>query len=339
MGKWLYVSLSVLLVFVVASSGCVNSGDLTQFVKQLPEIQEFLKDHPNAEISITLFSSDYIKNNTEKVPENCLPFIDKEKDYYNVHIKENDNEIAVFVSYDDKKVVCVQRNGTYNTTTNTTETPTGNGSYNFNWSNCTINDFINYEVTPYLVSSDAIDQMTGGKYHPKNSKFMSSSSDLSSPSNKVTGLVVEFGSEEEAKSYIGFFMSAVTTQPTAGTEIFMTLTGDEKIYKMVNRPVFVGGSSAGSHDAGAETSTTYLWQKDRFVFMIGGNDNDAMFGLVKWTVKKYTGSEPAYMDVKETLYDCWNGKCDKMENSKNCCTDCGCENGQQCLSSGSCSNT
>ena len=49
------VKVLVPLIFsamVVLSSGCIT--DPTTFAKTIPLVQEFLNDHPNAEISIVL---------------------------------------------------------------------------------------------------------------------------------------------------------------------------------------------------------------------------------------------------------------------------------------------
>ena len=112
MSKRLIIPL-LLISIVLVISGCIGTGDLKQFVKQLPEVQKFLSEHPNAEITAVLWSKDYIENNMEKIQEECLPAIEKNKNYYKVDIKENENEMTIWMSDDEKKVVCVYKKASW----------------------------------------------------------------------------------------------------------------------------------------------------------------------------------------------------------------------------------
>ena len=99
------------LIIIVWISGCIQT-DLTDFIRDIPEVSNFLEEHPEAEISMVLLSNEYVENNMDEVPEKCLPTIEEGKNYYNAEIIENTEEISVWISENEKKVVCVYRKGT-----------------------------------------------------------------------------------------------------------------------------------------------------------------------------------------------------------------------------------
>jgi outer membrane murein-binding lipoprotein Lpp len=119
--------LSALIIIVLVSSGCTNNVNLDQFVKQLPEVQAFLKENPNAEIAAVLWNKDYIKANIDKIEQSCLPAIENDKSYYRVSIKESDNEIITWIDEKENKAVCIYRKGgtVQNNTTQENETMIG----------------------------------------------------------------------------------------------------------------------------------------------------------------------------------------------------------------------
>jgi len=123
------ILIVLLLACVITVSGCVGGGttDVTSVVKTIPQVQEFLREYPNAEITAVLWSSSYIQSNMDKIKEDCIPAIE-DKAYYKVDIQENELKMTAWVSSDDYTVVCIYKEGgEILTTTTTQETTTVNG--------------------------------------------------------------------------------------------------------------------------------------------------------------------------------------------------------------------
>lgn len=105
-------------VFIIASvfiSGCTemsNSNlDITGLATQIPQVKAFLDEHPNADITVVLWSSGYIKNNSDKIHAKCVPAIDKENSYYKVDVNEEGEIINAWLTSNAKEVVCIVREG------------------------------------------------------------------------------------------------------------------------------------------------------------------------------------------------------------------------------------
>ena len=104
------ILLGLGILTIVLASGCTG-GNIQQLVKQSPDVQEFLKEHPNAEITAVLWTKDYIEANKDKIDETCLSAIERNKDYYKVNIKENESEITVWIRDEGQKIVCIYKKG------------------------------------------------------------------------------------------------------------------------------------------------------------------------------------------------------------------------------------
>lgn len=114
----------ILLVIIIA--GCLSSGNVTQLVKNLPDVEKFLDEHPNAQIDAVLWNRDYVESNVDKIDEDCRPALEKNKDYYRVDIKEGDLRITAWVRDEGQKVVCIHKEAKEptNQTTTTIQTTT-----------------------------------------------------------------------------------------------------------------------------------------------------------------------------------------------------------------------
>lgn len=152
------ILIVLLLIGVLFIGGCVDQGigDIISFVRSNPEVQEFLDEHPNAEITVTLWSSDYISENLDKINEKCLPAIDVNKDYYKVDISEGDLEITIWVRAKKREVVCIVKKGFETTTTTSSTTSTieeSNTSEYFNyycalWNETNCEEDYSYDKVP-----------------------------------------------------------------------------------------------------------------------------------------------------------------------------------------------
>jgi len=106
----------LILISIILISGCtkMNPG---QLAKANEEIKEFLKEYPNAELTMLYLESDNIANDPD-FTERC-PRV-KIKDYYKVILKDPDSGLEAITWVDGKKVVCVYKKGLGITTTTTT---------------------------------------------------------------------------------------------------------------------------------------------------------------------------------------------------------------------------
>lgn len=190
---------------------------------------------------------------------------------------------------------------------------------NFDWSEASIDTFINNEITPNVLGmSDIISRSQLQQVGPfnqsdlKNLKLSSSSSDITT-TPMIAEIVYEFYNQEQSALFFNNVMSAFNSLGSSPLKIYSMKIGDEEVIK------YTGGlsNSAGTWDGGA-----YFWKKNRFVFYIVGTDRAKKTELVEWIVKQYSGRGVSDIWIN-TIYDCGNGNCESLENAKNCCKDCG----------------
>jgi len=96
------------LLGVIALAGCTASVDVSSVAKQLPAVQEFLNQHPDAEIKALLLSSETVQQNIDEITKACggsLPV----KSYWKVELTENNNLIIVYLEPKEITPVCISR--------------------------------------------------------------------------------------------------------------------------------------------------------------------------------------------------------------------------------------
>ncbi|UCD03768.1 MAG: hypothetical protein JSW73_04480 [Candidatus Woesearchaeota archaeon] len=113
----LKIIVPVLIVATIFVSGCSGLGgaatlDVSSIVKQIPEIKAFLDEHPDAEISIVFWKSDYLENNTDKISEKCMPAIEAGESYYRAEIIDEGGTIIAWLTSDAREAICVIRKAT-----------------------------------------------------------------------------------------------------------------------------------------------------------------------------------------------------------------------------------
>lgn len=111
-----FVWLIGILIGIVLVSGCVGQQDLTPLVKGIPQFQEFLKDHPNADVRIVKLSEDYVSKNIASIKAECGEQIEV-KAYYKATITENNDMAVAYLDVDTQDLICFYRGGTKVTTT------------------------------------------------------------------------------------------------------------------------------------------------------------------------------------------------------------------------------
>ena len=99
---------------LIASSGCIS--DPTSFAKSIPVVQEFLAEHPNAEISIVHYSKLEAESIIDWIKEDCGKLSVEPKEYYFVNITDPSERLFVraWIDWNDKVVECVFKEGNPN---------------------------------------------------------------------------------------------------------------------------------------------------------------------------------------------------------------------------------
>jgi 3-deoxy-D-manno-octulosonic-acid transferase len=66
---------SVILIIVIGLaiifSGCTGKQDVTSVVKALPEVQQFMNEHPNAKITVTYWSKEEVTQSAQEISQQC----------------------------------------------------------------------------------------------------------------------------------------------------------------------------------------------------------------------------------------------------------------------------
>ncbi|MEK6958900.1 MAG: hypothetical protein AABW59_02535 [archaeon] len=109
-------SISVLLGFALFLFGCTGSGDLSAIAKLDPTVQQFLVDHPNAEIKVTLMNSDQMDAIASTIQTQCDVNLAK-TDHYYVRVTDPDTslELYVWINASTQQTVCAYKKGSSGT--------------------------------------------------------------------------------------------------------------------------------------------------------------------------------------------------------------------------------
>src|SRR3989338_8208854 len=103
---WMMGAVLGILIF----SGCINPSDaVTGFVKQLPEVKEFLEQNPNANVQSVIWDANDVQANQSFIFEKCGKQLPGQK-YYYIAIEDPQNKIFVWIT-EQQEVQCIVREG------------------------------------------------------------------------------------------------------------------------------------------------------------------------------------------------------------------------------------
>jgi len=94
------------LLGLIFLSACTTN--IEDALKQIPAIDAFLKEHPDAEMRITLWDRSYVESNIESIRDKCGPQM-VVREYYYVLIEEDSQKIEAFLEPETGKAVCLLR--------------------------------------------------------------------------------------------------------------------------------------------------------------------------------------------------------------------------------------
>lgn len=96
---------------LIAVAGCVGGNvDVTPVVKAMPDVQQFLKEHPNAEINAALWKEDTVSSNLGEIRTVCGNQM-QIKDYWKVDVKEGDISIKIWLDGKTMEPLCAIKEG------------------------------------------------------------------------------------------------------------------------------------------------------------------------------------------------------------------------------------
>jgi len=101
---------AVVLVLVIAISGCSSATDVTQIAKSLPEVDRFLADHPGAEIKAVLWPEAAVQESIDAIRTDCggpVPV----KSYFRVAVSEGATQLVLWLDPATNQPACVIKVG------------------------------------------------------------------------------------------------------------------------------------------------------------------------------------------------------------------------------------
>lgn len=106
--------LPVLFVpLIILVSGCISGLDAETMARASPIVQDFLDEHPNAEILVTHYTEDQSSQMLEEIREECANPVLEAKEYYRIRFNDPDTGLLaiVWIDWDDKSVECAYKEG------------------------------------------------------------------------------------------------------------------------------------------------------------------------------------------------------------------------------------
>lgn len=95
----------VAIGLVIIVSGCTGGKDVTSVVKALPEVQQFMSEHPNAKITITYWSEEEVSKSINEINQQCGKPITPVA-MYKAMVSEGDLKIVSWINAENKIVMC-----------------------------------------------------------------------------------------------------------------------------------------------------------------------------------------------------------------------------------------
>ena len=105
-------SFSALLTLLVVSAilASCSPGNIQKFVEELGPVQDFLEQHPNADIRILFWDSETTGINEETITEKCGQMIPL-KSYWYVFVEEKGTSLSLWIDSETRQPSCVFRKG------------------------------------------------------------------------------------------------------------------------------------------------------------------------------------------------------------------------------------
>lgn len=117
--------LLIMMGLAVIISGCVGGPDTSLVVKAIPEVQEYMAQHPDAEITVTYWSEEEVAGIVQEISQQCDKTVVPVA-LYKAVINDGDLKVTSWINAEKQVVVCSITENTSQTqpsTSNPTPTP------------------------------------------------------------------------------------------------------------------------------------------------------------------------------------------------------------------------
>ncbi len=112
-----------LIMLAVLFSGCTGGQDVTSVVKALPEVQQFMSEHPNAKITVTYWSKEEVAQSTQEISQLCDKPITPVA-MYKATVSEGDLKFVSWINAENQIVVCSITEGKSSQSNTPSQSPT-----------------------------------------------------------------------------------------------------------------------------------------------------------------------------------------------------------------------
>jgi hypothetical protein len=141
----------VVIVFIglaILFSGCTNDPDVTPIVKSIPEVQQLIKEHPNANIIITYWSKEEVAESIQAINKQC----DKPMTplaMYKAIVSDGDLKVISWINAENRILICyiTEGKGFLPTPVQSTQTPN---------SSLTVTPIVTSAITPIATSTPTV---------------------------------------------------------------------------------------------------------------------------------------------------------------------------------------
>jgi len=118
------ILLASIITLSIIISGCADSGqDITPIFNYLPEVQQFLQEHPNAKITVTYWTEEEVTEISDEINIQCDKNINP-RALYKATISEGELKIISWIDAETQIVICTSSQGTSGSTSTPTATIT-----------------------------------------------------------------------------------------------------------------------------------------------------------------------------------------------------------------------
>ncbi len=99
------IILIIVIGLAIVFSGCTGSKDVTSAFKAMPEVQQFLSEHPTAKITMTYWSKEEVEKSANEISQQCDKTITPEA-MYKATVSEGDLNLVSWINADTQIVMC-----------------------------------------------------------------------------------------------------------------------------------------------------------------------------------------------------------------------------------------
>jgi hypothetical protein len=125
------IILIIVIGLAIVFSGCTGKQDVTSVVKSLPEVQQFMNEHPNAKITVTYWSKEEVTGSLQEINLQCDKSITPVA-MYKAIVSEGNLKIISWINAENQIIICsiTQGSGSSQIPTSTpTQTSTPKQTY------------------------------------------------------------------------------------------------------------------------------------------------------------------------------------------------------------------